>query len=100
MRQFNNSSGVQARGRNMEGFYGGNGATNTARGSIPSRAMALGGGLFLLDGEVYEGETLKRRSETQHRPSAPIRQNNNSSNKADYKTSSTVTCGFCFGYGG
>lgn len=88
MRQFSNNSGVQARGRNMEGFYGSGQATNTARGSIPSNAFALGGGLFLLNGEIYEGETLKRRQETQYRPSAPIRQNNNSSNKSDYKTSS------------
>lgn len=80
-----NSSPQLPRGQNYSQFYGSGKSTSTERASIPKEAVPLGGGLFILKGNVYNKDTLERVGQTRYSPSMPIRQQNNSTNKSAYK---------------
>ncbi|QMV28498.1 putative endopeptidase [Arthronema virus TR020] len=81
-----NSSPQLPRGQNYSQFYGSGQSTSTQRASIPKEAVPLGGGLFILKGQVYNKETLERVNQTRYSPAMPVRQQNNSSNKTSYKS--------------
>lgn len=82
-----NTSPKLPRGQNYEKFYGSGQAVSPQRASIPKDALPLRGGLFVYKGQVYDKESLMRVNETRYSPAMPIRQQNNSSNKANYKAS-------------